>query len=430
MTPPVQNVVIENVAVQGQKTVSFPSAGTSAGRSPAASQSRWLAVVSHTEPRYGGLSTAVPRLGLDVAETGVEMSMAAFCAPGEAFRPEGYTEAQVSFWPSARRPWLTSPDLRQRFARVLRATDGIHIHGLWEMSTAAASRQARREGRPYVLSAHGMLEPWALANKGWKKKIYAALLERAHVRGAACLHALTAAEAEQYRRFGALGPIAVVPNAVTIPAERDPRLFLESFPQLRGRRCVLFLGRLHPKKGLDLLAEAWLRIGRDHPDAVLVLAGPDSEGTEAKLRARLENGIASGSVVFTGMLDESMKWSALAGAECFVLPSFSEGLSMSVLEAMGAAVLVLITHACHMPEVSAAEAGWEIDAAVAPLADALDAILNRTPEANRATGERGARLVASRYSSAGVAERMRQVYDFALGGRQPEGVEFFEGSGR
>lgn len=379
---------------------------------------RWLAVVSHTDPRYGGLSTAVPRLGLSLAGFGHHVSLAAFCAPGEEYRPEDYTDAQVTFWPSSRRRWLESGKLRRQFAEVLRAAEGVHIHGLWEMSTAIASRRARREGRPYVLSAHGMLEPWALASKGWKKKAYAALLERAHVRHATCLHALTVAEAGQYREFGGRGPIAIVPNAVEIPEGRSPEMFLESFPGLRGRRLVLFLGRLHPKKGLDLLAEAWLRVGSQHPDAVLVLAGPDSEGTQAKLEARLGSEIAAGRVVLTGMLSGPMKWSALAAAEYFVLPSFSEGLSMSVLEAMGAGVPVLITHACHMPEVTAVGAGWEIEAAAEPLTGALDHVLTLSAEQNQATGEQGARLVADRYSPSRVAEQMSALYDFALSGRR------------
>ncbi len=386
---------------------------------PQEARSRWLSVVSHTDPRYGGLSTAVPRLGLSLAEVGYQCSLAAFCAPGEAFRPEGYTDAQLSFWPTSRRQWFQSATLRQQFASTLRAADGVHIHGLWEMSTAVASRQSRREHRPYVLSAHGMLEPWALANKALKKKLYAALLERAHVREAACLHALTEAEARQYREFGARGPIAVVPNAVEVPAGQSSQLFLDAFPHLRGKRLVLFLGRLHPKKGLDLLAEAWLRVGREHPEAVLVLAGPDSEETQAKLEARLAGEIAAGRVIFTGMLSGPMKWSALAAAECFVLPSFSEGLSMSVLEAMGAGVPVLITHACHMPEVTAAGAGWEVDTRAEPLADALHGILSQTTEVNRATGERGAQLVAARYSPARVAEQMAALYEFALHGRRP-----------
>lgn len=393
-------------------------------------RSRWLEVVSHTNPRYGGLSTAVPRLGLSLETSGYDVSLAAFCAPGENFRPEGYADARVSFWPTSRRQWLRSGTLRGQFAEAVHAADGVHIHGLWEMSTAVASRRARREGRPYVLSAHGMLEPWALANKGLKKKLYATLLERSHVAGAACLHALTTAEAQQYRDFGARGPIAVVPNAVQVPAQASPDPFLEAFPQLRGRRLVLFLGRLHPKKGLDLLAEAWLQVGHQHPDAVLVLAGPDSEATQAKLEARLGAEIVAGRVVFTGMLGGAMKWSALAAAELFVLPSFSEGLSMSVLEAMGAGLPVLVTHACHMPEVTGVGAGWEIDAAAEPLAEALEEILTRSPEQNSATGERGALLIAKRYSPVRVAEQMGALYQFALHGAGNGSFALFDEVGR
>lgn len=401
-----------------------------AAASPVQPPSPWLAVVSHTDPRYGGLSAAVPRLGLSLAPAGFQVSLAAFCAPGETIRPEGYSDEQVSFWPTSRRQWLQSPALRRRFAEVVQGADGVHIHGLWEMSTAVASRQCRRERRPYVLSAHGMLEPWALANKGLKKQLYAALLEKAHVRGAACLHALTNAEAQQYRHFGARGPIAVVPNAVEIPADSSPELFLTNFPTLRDRRLVLFLGRLHPKKGLNLLAEAWLRVGGEHPEAVLVLAGPDSEGTQAKLQAVLGSEIAAGRVVFTGMLSGPMKWSALSAAECFVLPSFSEGLSMSVLEAMGAGTPVLVTHACHMPEITAVGAGWEVEARAKPLECSLRQMLSQTAETNRAIGDRGAQLVAERYSPARIADQMGALYRFALHGSRPNNLALFEEAGR
>ncbi len=130
------------------------------------------------------------------------------------------------------------------------------------------------------------------------------------------------------------------------------------------------------------------------------------------------------------MLDDSIKWSAMAAAECFTLPSFSEGLSMSVLEALGAGLPVLITRACNMPEVSSCHAGWEIDPELGQLTAALRTVLDRTPEANRATGARGAQLVASRYSPGRVAAEMAAVYDFALNGRRAHGVEWQGGSGR
>ena len=378
---------------------------------------RWLAVVSHTDPRYGGLSSAVPRLSEAVGATGrFEVSLAAFCAPDEQVRPAGFDAAKLGFWPASRRAWLQSGSLRRRFAETVRQADGVHIHGLWEASTAVAGRVARSLGKPYLVSAHGMLEPWALANKRMKKMLYARLVERQIVARAACLHALTMAEAEQYRAFGAKNPIAVIPNAVEAPAQLSPEPFLEAFPQLRGRRLVLFMGRLHPKKGLHLLIEAWAHTSRRHPEAHLVLAGPDSEGTEAKLRAAIAAGGMQGSVLFAGMLDSERKWSALAAAECFVLPSFSEGLSMGALEAMGAGVPVLVTRNCNMPEVTGCDAGWEIGPNAAELAETLDDLLGRSPAENEATGARGAKLITSRYNPRNVASQMADLYEFVQTG--------------
>ncbi len=384
---------------------------------------RWLEVVSHTDPRYGGLSSAVPRLSQSVAAAGpFDVSLAAFCAPDECFRPASLDKKHISFWPTGRRPWLTSRELRRAFQEEVRAVDALHIHGLWEASTAIASRTARALGKPYVVSAHGMLEPWALANKRLKKLVYAHLVEHAVVRNAACLHALTHAEAMQYRAFGATGPIAVIPNAVDVPKELSPELFFEAYPALRTKRVVLFLGRLHPKKGLDLLAAVWGRVAAEHPEAHLVLAGPDAEGTADKIRTSFAAAGALPSVSLTGMLDSPMKWSALAAAELFVLPSYSEGLSMGALEAMGAGLPVIVTRHCNMPEVTRYGGGWEVEANPEALATALDSALHQTVIENRAAGRRGSDLITNRYNSRHVATAMAEVYRYIANGIPPENV--------
>ena len=395
---------------------------------PARIRGRWIEVVSHLDPKYGGLSSAVPALGRRIAQANdLDVSLAAFCAPGEQFHPSGYDSARLSYWPASRKPWIEDRfhhrRLRTAFADQLRSADGVHIHGLWEQSTSVAADAARALKIPYILSAHGMLEPWALNNKRLKKLLYGRLIERANVAHAACLHALTRAEADQFIRFGARSPIAVIPNGVDIPAERNPSLFLNRYPAAQCKRIVLFLGRLHPKKGLNLLLEAWSALAPKHPDACLILAGPDSEGTQARLESLLAQHHLQNSVLFTGMLRDSLKWSALAAAEAFVLPSFSEGLSVSVLEAMGMGLPVIVTEPCNMPEVEQFQAGWQIQPDPAQLTDALTDLLSNTPRANSEIGARGAALVQSRYTWPTIARQMAEVYGWLAGGPHPAGVD-------
>ncbi len=392
--------------------------------SPLSAAGRWLEVVSHTDPKYGGLSAAVPTLGEHIARSGAfEISLAAFASPQEQFEPFGYSEEHMSFWPVDRKAWLHNPTLRQSFRDQSRQSDGIHIHGLWEQSTAIAAQTARTLDIPYILSAHGMLEPWALATKRVKKFFYGHLVERQNVAGAACLHALTRAEATHFTRFGARSPIAIIPNGVTIPRLRNANIFLDRFPSVEGKRIILFMARLHPKKGLNLLLQAWIEVSRRFPDAHLVLAGPGSEETESKLhRFIAQNGIGS-SVLITGMLRDTLKWSALSAAECFVLPSYSEGLSISVLEAMGMGLPVLITEPCNMPEVEHYEAGWQIQPEPLALTSALTNILCQSRDTNRETGRRGAALIEKRYTWPTIANQMTEVYRWVQGGSKPKNVD-------
>lgn len=308
----------------------------------------------------------------------------------------------------------------------LRTTDVIHIHGLWEGHCALSGYWARRFSKAYVVSPHGMLEPWALRNKWWKKRPYWLLVERGNLRRAACLRALTHAEAEDFHRLRLEAPVVVVPNGVEVPADISPTAFYEQYPVLRHRRLILYLGRLHYKKGLDLLCCAWARVCRDVPEAHLVLAGPDFERTRAELEALVGRLGIGERVTFTGMLSGSLKWGALAAAEVFVLPSRSEGLPVAVLEAMGAGKPVIVTRQCNLPEVGQAGCGWMIEPEGGQLEAALTELLRADGSQARAMGAKGKQLVESRYNWRHVGRQMANVYDWVLGGPRPSEVDIVQ----
>ena len=385
----------------------------------------WLNVLTHLDPKFGGLSAVVPPLAASVKAAGsFTTEIDVFCAPDEEC-PD-VTEAgavRLRSWPMSRKRWMTDRTLRQRFREMTARASGLHIHGLWEQSTMSAASAARSTGRPYIVSAHGMLERWALANKGLKKKIYGGLFERAHIEGATCLHALTLAEAEDYRRFGSRRPIAIIPNGVEIPKNIDRQIFRQAFPALQGKRLVLFLGRIHFKKGLDILVDAWSQISAKYPDVMLVIAGPDFEGTRQTVESRIgELGLAN-RVLFTGMLTGDLKWSALASATCFVLPSYSEGLSVSTLEAMGVGVPVIVTEQCNLPEVQNLGAGWQIPSKPAALTLAMQECLENPPAENSRIGAKGQALVRDRYSWTAVGAQMSDLYRWVLeGGPAPRSL--------
>lgn len=395
-----------------------------------AGRSRWVSTVTHLDPRFGGLSAAVPQLASALVHGGaLSMAIAAFCVPGELYAPANHAEVTLSEWPASRSAWFKDRSLPARFDHLLAGASGVHVHGLWEQSTYVAASRARALGVPYIISAHGMLERWALRNRRWKKLLYSLLVERTNLAGASCLHALTRAEADDYRRFNCKVPIAVIPNGVRIPEQVSSDLFLAQNPSLKGKRIILFLGRIHFKKGLNLLVEAWKRLISAHPEAHLVIAGPDFEGTRTKISGMIAEAGIGEQVLFTGMLRNELKWSALAAAECFVLPSFSEGLSISVLEAMGLGLPVIISENCNLPEVAAMEAGWVIPAETGALTAALSALLENSPEANRDIGSRGQEFVRRHYTWETVARQMNEVYAWVQGGSVPASVEILRVEG-
>jgi glycosyltransferase involved in cell wall biosynthesis len=311
---------------------------------------------------------------------------------------------------------LVGPEID--LAEAVRSAKVVHMHGLWQVQTREGARGARAARIPHLIAAHGMAEPWALRHKYWKKRVYLALLEARNLRRASCLHALSRPEIGHLRTIAPWTPVAFVPNGVDLAFAENlpPRSVLEAErPELRGKFLLLFFARLHLKKGLDLLAEALAQIAAERPEVHLMLAGTD-EGAWPSFRDRMaELGLDKRMTYFGHVSGERARlvWGA---ADAFVLPSYSEGFSMAVLEALACGLPAVITTACHFPEIQAAEGAIVVRPEIDSLALGLRELLERTPDQRAQLGSNGRRLVEHEYTWDRQAERLAALYEWLGGG--------------
>jgi poly(glycerol-phosphate) alpha-glucosyltransferase len=287
--------------------------------------------------------------------------------------------------------------------------DILHVHGIWMYPSVVAPRWSRGT-RPYLVSPHGLLKPWALRNSRWKKRIAALLYENEHLRRAACLHALNPAEAEALREFGLMNPICIIPNGTTM---RDDTALQVS----RKDRSILYLGRFHPSKGLRSLIEAWSAV-REEATAGgwrLTLAGWDQNHHRAELGRLADQLQVRSSVDFLGPQFDADKNRCFAAASAFILPSKSEGLPVSILEAWSWKLPVLMTRECNLPEGAAAGAAIMMEPEVNSIAAALRQLFSLTDSEREAMGGNGRGLVETRYQWQRISKAMTDVYDWILG---------------
>jgi poly(glycerol-phosphate) alpha-glucosyltransferase len=275
-----------------------------------------------------------------------------------------------------------------------------------------------------------MLDPWAVRNTGWKKRLAAFAYERMNLERAACIRALNRQEAEAIREYGLKNPICIVPNGVDIPSSTSTGdETARPFPA--GKRVLLFLGRIHPKKNLMALLEGWSHFqpasaSRDTAKQWnLAIAGWDQDGHLAELQRRAAELQIQESVQFLGPQFGEGKAACYAHCDAFILPSLSEGLPIVVLEAWSYGKPALITAACNLPDGFEAGAALQIDTTSEGIAEGLAALCAMSPADRSAMGCRGLALDRSRYTWPNAARRMRSVYEWVVhGGTPPEFVEF------
>ena len=372
-------------------------------------------LVSSLSREAGGMFHSVRGLAKAVASTNTTLSVFGISDSNSPSDLIKWSPLSVHALPPQFRAWGYSNQLVP--ALLANEIDILSVHGLWKYCSVASRRWHRRTGRGYIVHPEGMLEPWALRNGKWKKRIASLLYENEHLRSAACLRALSEAEAQSIRSCGLRNPICVIPNGVDLPDLGNAKA------QLENRRTLLYLGRLHPKKNIANLIHAWNKTFNSQRSSdehwVLAIAGWDQGGYESELKRAGE----SGSIVFLGPKFGAEKSECYRTCDAFILPSLSEGLPMTVLEAWSYAKPVLMTAECNLPEGFDANAALPIGTATEQIAAGLKQLIEMSDNDRTAMGARGRTPVASKFSWPRIGEQMRAVYEWLLNsGALPETI--------
>jgi len=349
-------------------------------------------------------------------DAGVDVEVITTTANGDSELPDfvtarhEYEGVPVRYCPRAwPRSIFRAPSLKNAVAESLRTADVLHIHGLWNATVWGAAAAAREASRPYIVSPRGMLATAALAHDRWRKRVSYHVVDGRLIRDAARLHATSRAEFDDLETSWGPGRTVYVPNGVGIPSDIrcDSAIERTNLNLPPSGPIVLFLGRIHPLKRLDLVAAAFRRVLERRPDAHLVIAGPDEEGQRGRV-APLFTPLGP-AVTWTGRVADSAKWQLLAAASVLVLCSDSESFGMSAAEAMAAATPVVVTKTCPWREIETHGTGYWVEQSADAIADALSKVLGNEDEAI-AMGRRGRALIETHYSWSRAAAGLIDVY--------------------
>ena len=368
-------------------------------------------VVPHIDQEAAGPSYSVPRLCESLAARGHAVELSCLAARGGL---PGVTLDLHPQWPILRR-FAVSTSLAHALRTKAAQVDIVHNHSLWSMVNVAAGWAVPGRRAKLVTSPRGTLSPWALGRTKALKRLLWPLQRRALAR-ADLLHATSEVEYREIRAQGFTAPVAIIPNGIDVPE-------LTAAETVSGHRTLLFLGRIHPTKGIDRLLHAWQRLQTLHPDWHLMIAGcgePDYERDLADLASKLQ----LQRFEFGGSLYGAAKSTAYFDAELFVLPTHSENFGMVVAEALAHGCPAVVSQGAPWAGLETEGCGWWVSHDVATLTQALDEAMRLPKDRLAAMGKRGRDWMQRDFGWPSVAERMEAAYHWVVnGGQCPEWIK-------
>lgn len=325
--------------------------------------------------------------------------------------------------------------------------DLVHLHGIWSPALARRWWHWHKMGKPCMVTTHGMLEPWALAHKRWKKQVAWHTYQKQILNRVGLLHATSEREAKNLRALGLKPPIAMIPWGIEVaeegrdqktedqcsgesataagfhPTIHNPRSTIHD-PQSAIQdpsRTALFVGRIYPVKGLPLLVKAWAQV---RPAGwKMKIVGPDEAGHLAEVEALVQQAGLDEVFEFAGPLSGTALEQAYNDADLYIQPSHTENFGMAIAEAMAHRLPVITTHGAPWKLLEDESCGWWVPVSVDGIAAALDDATRRSPEELAAMGERGRAVVVERFSWDKIAADMIACYEWVLGrGAKPDCV--------
>ncbi len=314
-------------------------------------------------------------------------------------------------------PWYFSIPMMQALPKLIKQADIVHLHGIWDYPCLAAALICRPFKVPYVISPHGMLDPWSLSQNRWKKAFYLFLFGQTMVDGAKRVHFTSEGERSRCALPIALAKTFVAPLGLSKTTCRDlpaPRAFEDQFPRLKDARIILFLARIHPIKGLDILLPAIAELLKKHEEWVLVLAGGGENGYINVVKEQIKSLGLEKSVLMTGHVHGEVKTSLLKLAKVFVLPSHSENFGVSVIEAMQAGLPVVISDQIAIAaDVLKYQAGLVFALDPDDIREKVEKVITDT-DLQRKLGSNGKRLVGEVYDWDKITPRQIEIYQTIL----------------
>lgn len=363
--------------------------------------------------KAGGVFFTITSLSKELLNHNINVSVLGFNDGLSEFESKQYGGVPVNDYSISRLPLLSSFGYSKNAFKTLSELnpDIIHLQGIWMYHSYVAFRYKRYNPKvKLIIEPHGMLDSWALKNSAWKKKIVGQWFEYDNLKSADCIHALCQSEYDSVKHFGLKNTIAIIPNGITLPTSFHK--------EHKVNKTLLYIGRIHPKKGLINLIQALCFVRHQRNDLLknwrIVIAGWDQNNYQRELEKEVISCGLESSIKFVGPVFGSEKDELLRKADAFILPSLSEGLPMSVLEAWAYRLPVLMTDFCNLPEGFSNNAALRIEPNPKSISEALIDLFSMADNNLDVLGDNAYNLVLNKFSWQAIADDTVRLYDYLV----------------